>query len=100
MQRQEFHSLSPYDNFLHALKAKETKRQYPHRLDKFLSFLGIEGTIQQKCYKLYEIGKDVNLFQSRLINFINIQKDRIASNEISEGHYVTTFKHKGIIYNV
>jgi hypothetical protein len=95
MQRQEFDSLSPYDNFLNALKAKETKRQYPHRLDKFLSFLGIEGTIQQKCYKLYEIGKDVNLFQSRLINFINIQKDRIASNEISEGtlcNYIKAIK--------
>jgi integrase len=95
MQRQEFDSLSPYDNFLYALKAKETKRQYPHRLDKFLSFLGIEGTIQQKCYKLYEIGKDVYLFQSRLINFINIQKDRIASNEISEGtlcNYIKAIK--------
>jgi hypothetical protein len=40
--------LSPYDNFLYALKAKETKRQYPHRLDKFLSFMGFKGTIEEK----------------------------------------------------
>jgi hypothetical protein len=95
MQRQEFDTLSPYGNFVYALKAKETKRQYPHRLDKFLSFLGIEGTIEQKCNKLYEIGKDVNQFQSRIINFINIQKDRIASNEISEGtlcNYIKAIK--------
>jgi len=41
MQKQEFETLSPYENFVFALKAKETKRQYPHRLDKFLSFLGL-----------------------------------------------------------
>jgi len=48
MQRQEIEILSPYDNFVYALKAKESKRQYPHRLDKFLSYLGLEGTIEQK----------------------------------------------------
>ena len=85
MQRQEIEMLSPYDTFVYALKAKETKRQYPHRLDKFLSFLGLEGTIQQKCDKLYEIGKDVNLIQSHIIKFVNYQKERITSNEISEG---------------
>jgi hypothetical protein len=58
MQKQEFDTLSPYDNFVYALRAKETERQYLHRLDKFLSFLGLEGTIPQKCTKLYEIGKD------------------------------------------
>jgi hypothetical protein len=38
-----------------ALKAKETRRQYPHRLDKFLTFVGFEGTIPQKCDKLDEL---------------------------------------------
>ena len=31
---------TPYDNFVYALNAKETKRQYPHRLDKFLPSFG------------------------------------------------------------
>jgi hypothetical protein len=66
-------------------EAKETKRQYPHRLDKFLSYLGFDGTIEQKCIQLYEIGKDVNLLHSQLMRFINIQKQRIEDKEISEG---------------
>ena len=45
--------LSPYDHFVYALNAYETKRQYPHRLDKFLSFIGLEGIIQEKCNKLF-----------------------------------------------
>jgi hypothetical protein len=47
--------LSPYENFTFGLKAKETKRQYPHRLDKFLTFIGLEGTIPQKYNKSYDI---------------------------------------------
>jgi integrase len=95
MQSQEFVNLSPFDNFVYALKAKETKRQYPHRLDKFLSYLGLEGTIQEKCSKLYELGKDVNTLHSYLIQFINFQKQRIENKEISEGtvcNYVKAIK--------
>jgi hypothetical protein len=85
LQKQEFEKLTPYDNFLFGLKAKETKRQYPHRLDKFLSYCGLEGTIEEKCNQLYEISKDVNVLHSLLIRFINIQKQRIEDKEISEG---------------
>jgi hypothetical protein len=84
MEVQEFASLSAYDNLLYALKAKETKRQYPNRLVKFLSFIGLLGTIPEKCQKLCEI-KDVILLESHLIRFINFQKGRIENKEISEG---------------
>jgi hypothetical protein len=84
MEVQEFGSLSAYANFLYALKAKETKRQYPHRLDKFLSFIGLQGTIPEKCQKLCEL-KDTNLLESHLIRFINFHKERIQNKEISEG---------------
>jgi hypothetical protein len=40
-------ALTPYENFLFALKAAETKRQYPHRLDKFLMFINLQGTIEK-----------------------------------------------------
>jgi hypothetical protein len=64
--------LSPYDNFVYALRVKETKRQYPHRLDIFMSFMGLQGTIEEKCAKLYDFSKDnVNLVQSYIIKFIN-----------------------------
>ncbi len=48
METQSF-SLTAYENFLYGLKAQETKRQYPHRLDKFLTFMNLQGTIQDKC---------------------------------------------------
>jgi hypothetical protein len=62
LQKQELATLSPYDNFLYGLKAKETRRQYPHRLDKFLSYLGLEGTIEAKSSQLYEINKRYHTF--------------------------------------
>jgi len=88
--------LSPYDNFVYALKAKETKRQYPHRLDKFMSFMGLQGTIEEKCTKLYESSKDnINLLHSHLIKFINFQNKRIENKENAEGtlhNYIKAIK--------
>ena len=83
MQKQKFERLSAYDNFLFGLKSREIKRQYPHRLDKFLSYLGLEGTIEEKCIQLSETGKDVDLLHSQLMRFINIQKQRIEAKELS-----------------
>ena len=77
MEENEILTLSPYDNFIYALKAETTKRQYPNRLDRFLCFIGFVGSIQEKCDKLYELDHDKELFQSHLIRFINFQKRRI-----------------------
>jgi hypothetical protein len=95
MENDELQTLSPYDNFVYALKAETTKRQYPRKLERFLSFIGLEGTIQQKCNKLFEIATNKELFQSHLIRFINFQKERILKKEISEAtlaNYVKTIK--------
>jgi hypothetical protein len=73
----QFVALTRYENFVFALKAKETKRQYPHRLDKFLTFVGLEGTIQEKCNELYEVGSRIDLLQSYVIRFMDAQKKRI-----------------------
>ena len=38
----QFAALTPYENFLYALKAKESKRQYPHSLKQIsLAWLGL-----------------------------------------------------------
>jgi integrase len=87
---------TPYENFLFAINSKESKRQYPNRLDRFLVFIGLEGTIEEKCLKLYQLSqKDTNLLQSYLIRFINSQKDRIKNHEIAEGtlrNYIKAIK--------
>jgi hypothetical protein len=76
----QYLALTPYENFLFGMKAKETKRQYPHRLDRFLTFMGLQGTIEEKCTKLFEIAnKNVNLFQANIIRFIYSQKERIGA---------------------
>lgn len=90
-------ALSPYQNFLHALKAKETKRQYPCRLDKFISFLGIRGGFEEKCLKLYQLSTSISieLLESHIIRFINFQKSRIENREIAEGtlhNYIKAIK--------
>ena len=41
MEEKEILTLSPYDNFMYALKAEATKRQFPNRLDRFLTFVEI-----------------------------------------------------------
>ena len=94
-------ALTPYENFLYALKAEETKRQYPHRLDKFLTFMGLRGTIQEKCSKLDEYGNgNVNLLQSNIIRFINFQRERIVKKELSEGTLQNYIKALKLFYNL
>jgi hypothetical protein len=44
MQTQDLVTMSPHNNFGYTLKEKERKTQYPHQLDKFLSYLELEGT--------------------------------------------------------
>lgn len=42
----------------------------------------LEGTIPEKCNQLLKIVNDVNRLQFRLVQFINLQKERIERNEI------------------
>ena len=79
----QFAVLTPFENFLFALKAKESKRQYPNRLDKFLTFMELQGTIEEKCAELYEFSKNnLEILQSYIVRFINLQKERIENIKI------------------
>jgi len=43
--------LSPYQKFIYALRAPESKRQYLKRLQIFLDYLKINGlTVEEKSY--------------------------------------------------
>jgi hypothetical protein len=83
--------LSPYDNFVYALRVKETKRQYPHRLDIFMSFMELQGTIEEKCAKLYDFSKDnVNLLQSYIIKFINSKSKELKTKRLLREPFTIT----------
>jgi hypothetical protein len=58
MEEKEFLILSPYDNFEYALKARSSKRQYPNKLDRFLSFIELQGDIKEKCNKFFLMSKN------------------------------------------
>jgi len=49
LQKQEFPTLTPYDDFVYALKARETRRQYPNRIDQFFISLRLEGPIPENA---------------------------------------------------
>ncbi|RPJ29597.1 MAG: hypothetical protein EHM25_08765 [Nitrosopumilales archaeon] len=78
------------------MKAKESKRKYSHRLDKFLTFKEFQGSIEERCLKLYDFSKNnFELLQLYLVRFINSQKERIDNREISEGtlhNYIKAIK--------
>jgi hypothetical protein len=49
LQKQEFPTLTPYHDFVYALKARETRRQYPNRIDQFFISLRLEGPIPENA---------------------------------------------------
>ncbi len=84
---------SPLTNFLFALKAPETKRQYPKRLEVFLDFLNLEGTLEDKVLVFHQKSlKNPAWLSQKLIQFIQYQKERVQRNEISESTIPNYFK--------
>jgi hypothetical protein len=84
---------NPLTNFLFALKAPETKRQYPKRLEVFLDFLNLTGTFENKVSTFYHKSMDNPIWLSKkLIEFIQYQKQRVQKNEISESTIPNYFK--------
>jgi hypothetical protein len=85
---------SPYFRFIYALKAPETKRQYPKRLEVFLDYLQLSGsTVEEKATQFYEfIKQDPRTFQNALINFIIFQKERAYTGEIVESTIPNYYK--------
>lgn len=87
LQKQEYdEAADPLSNFLYALRAPETKRQYPRRLKVFLDYLGLDGDLkdQAKVF-LAKVRSDPQWVQNTLMQFISAQKQRVALGQISAG---------------
>lgn len=79
-------NLLPYQKFMYVLRAPETKRQYPRRLQVFLDYLNIHGlTIEEKSNIFYELAneKGRNWLESELMRFFAYQNQRAENKEIS-----------------
>ena len=75
----------PLQNFLYALKAPDSKRQYPRRLEYFFDYLGLKGTLKEKCLTFYNQAKiELQWTQHQLMQYIEFQKERAEKGEIAE----------------
>jgi hypothetical protein len=70
--------------FTYALKAPESRRQYPRRLKIFLDYLRLEGNIEQQAEQFYlsAIGNHAWV-EEALMSFIAFEKERSKNGEIS-----------------
>lgn len=74
----------PLSIFLYALKAPETRRQYPRRLKVFLDYLKLEGPVEQQAIEfLTRMKQNLQWLQLSLMQFVSFQKELVRSGEIS-----------------
>jgi hypothetical protein len=76
---------NPLSQFLYALKAPETKRQWPNRLKVVFDFLGLMGNLddQAKGFMTLCAEGGTVLVQDKIIGFISHQVQRAQKGEIS-----------------
>jgi hypothetical protein len=94
------HAINPLSQFLYALKAPETKRQWPNRLKVVFTFLGLTGNLDEQVKQfmtLYKEGAAVRAakVQEKIIGFISYQVQRAQKGEISFStipNYLKTLK--------
>jgi len=90
-------SSDPYSLFLYAMNSPVTRDRYTTRLNRFFSFIGIEGTnIEERCRVFVERGSDDNdwVFRS-VMSFIHLLKERAYRKEITGStirNYVKSIK--------
>jgi hypothetical protein len=83
--KEELQRYDPMEVFTYALKAPESRRQYPRRFKPFLDFLKLEGSLKEQAKQFWlKAREDPKWVEDNLIQFIRFQKERAASGEISE----------------
>lgn len=83
----------PMSVFLYALKAPESRRQYPQRLRIFLDYLKIEGPIGRQTREFLAKAKTNPAWvQSTIMKFVAYQKERVHNGEISSSTISNYYK--------
>ena len=86
---------NPLAAFIYALKAAESKRQYPKRFKVFLDYLKIESDLETQAKKfLSKAKKDTMWAQQSLMGFIMFQIDRANRGEIAKSTIKNYYKAK------
>jgi hypothetical protein len=85
----------PLAFFMYALKAPETKRQWPRRLKIFLDFLKMEGgtSLEEESRKfLRKARQNPQWVQDSLFRFMTFQRERVKLGEISSSTVPNYYK--------
>jgi hypothetical protein len=91
-------SISPYANFLYALKSPEVRRQYPRLLKIFLDSNNFEldKDIEERAYLLFQQSlSNKKWLENQIIHFVEHQKQRVERKEIAAGtlkNYIKVIK--------
>jgi hypothetical protein len=76
---------NPIAVFMYALKAAESRRQYPRRFKIFLDYLRLEGTLEEQAKQfLVKTMENHQWAEEALIGFISYELERVKKREISE----------------
>jgi len=81
-------TLSPYENFMKALKSKETRRQYPKLLKMFLDFIKLDVSLsfEVRLNLLYEKSvTEKNWLATNTFRYILFHEKRVERKEIVAG---------------
>jgi hypothetical protein len=82
----------PIAVFMYALKAPESKRQYPRRFKVLLDYLRLEGdSLSEQAKKFLIIARQDPKWAS-MMRFITFQKERVEKGEISESTISNYYK--------
>ncbi|MFL6317593.1 MAG: hypothetical protein ACJ73C_12785, partial [Nitrososphaeraceae archaeon] len=77
--------LDAYSIFKYALNSPVTRDRYTTRLNRFFTFIGIEGTtMEDRCRAFVQNATKDNGWAFRnIITFLQVQKDRVDRKEIT-----------------
>jgi len=77
--------LDPDSIFKYAMNSPVTRDRYTTRLDRFFSFVGFQGAnIEERCKVFVQNARKDNGWAFRsIINFLQVQKDRVDRREIT-----------------
>jgi hypothetical protein len=77
--------VTPYSLLVMAIRSPITRQKYLQRLRYFLDFAGVENlNFEQRCNSLaYRAKKDVSWLTNKIINYLQIHRQRVEKKEIS-----------------
>jgi hypothetical protein len=69
---------NPMIAFMYALKAPESRRQYPRRFKTFLDYLGLQGSLEEQADQFYSRALENHHWaEENLMGFIGYEKRKV-----------------------